>query len=80
MRVTAHLVGDIKALRTLGLILVILEFVKDIISKLKTKITPTWVKGHYEGDDEDQVEYTLNRLSHSDAVNQRKNPPHSLKC
>jgi hypothetical protein len=53
--------------------------IKRILLELTTKITPTWVKGHYEGDDDDQIEYTMNRLSHSDAVHHRKHPPNSLQ-
>jgi hypothetical protein len=54
--------------------------IKRILATLQTKITPTWVKGHYEGEDDDQTEYTLNHMSHSDAVSHRQNPPSSLSC
>jgi hypothetical protein len=54
--------------------------IKSVISKLKTKVIPTWVKEHYEGEDDDQTEYNLNCLSHSDAVNHRRHPPPFLHC
>ncbi len=45
--------------------------IKNVLATLKTKITPTWIKGHYEGEDVDQTEYTLNYMSHSGAMNHR---------